>query len=109
MPHILPMSKKKILAGFSILLIIITWIIIADPGARYKVKVFESSGGWGYDILSKKKPYIHQPFIPAIEGQIPFNNKRSARKTGRLVIQKLRKHQSPALTREELESLFTLN
>jgi hypothetical protein len=103
------MSNKKILAGFSILLTLIIGIVIANPWAQYKVKLFESGSGWGYDIMAGRKPYIHQPFIPVIEGEVPFNDKRSARKTGRLVIQKLRKHHSPALTREELESLFTLN
>jgi hypothetical protein len=43
--------------------------------------------------------------MPVVEGQVPFQDKRSARKTGRLVIKKIRNHKSPAITKEELESV----
>ena len=54
----------------------------------------------------KDKVYIHQPFMPAVEGQVPFKDKRSARKTGRLVVKKIRNHKLPAVTKEELESVI---
>ncbi|MFZ0280207.1 MAG: DUF4907 domain-containing protein [Bacteroidales bacterium] len=74
--------------------------------SRYKVKLFESDSGWGYDILVSRKPYIHQPYLPAVEGQVPFTDKNDARKAARLVIHKLRKHKSPAITKEEIESIL---
>jgi hypothetical protein len=44
--------------------------------------------------------------MPAVEGQVPFQDKRSARKTGRLVIRKIKNHKSPAVTKEELRSVI---
>lgn len=67
---------------------------------------FKSGDGWGYDILKKEKTYIHQPYMPAVEGQVPFKDKRSAKKTGRLVIKKIRKHKSPAVTKEEIREII---
>lgn len=102
------MINKKILSGFSVLFILVfIGIYVADRGAPYKLSLYKSGQGWGYDVLIGSKPYIHQPFMPAVEGQIAFKDKRSARMTGKLVIKKLRKHQSPAITKEEMESLLT--
>jgi methylase of polypeptide subunit release factors len=78
-------------------------------GHFYKVELFKNGNGWGYDILVNNKPYIHQPFIPALEGQVPFGDKESARKTARLVVDKLKNHKSPGITREELNSIINKN
>jgi len=40
-----------------------------------------------------------------VEGQVPFSTRRTAKKTGELVVEKIRNHESPALTREELEAI----
>jgi hypothetical protein len=75
-------------------------------GHFYKVELFKNGNGWGYDILVNNKTYIHQPFIPAIEGQVPFGDKESARKTARLVVKKLQNHKSPGITKEDLNSII---
>ncbi len=107
MLFITSMINKKVLSGFSVLLILVfVGIYVADRGRLYKLSLFKSGQGWGYDVLVGSKPYIHQPFMPAFEGQIAFKDKRSARMTGKLVLKKLRKHQSPAITKEEMESLL---
>lgn len=98
-------DKKKAIIPALFLVIIVVAITLSGRGHFYKVSPFKSGDGWGYDISKKDKIYIHQPYIPAIEGQVPFRDKRSAKKTGRLVIKKIRNHKSPAITKEELESL----
>lgn len=72
---------------------------------QYKLRVIRSGNGWGYDITVNNRPYIHQPFIPAVEGNIPFSDRKTARKTGRIVIQRLKDHKPPGLTREEVEKI----
>ncbi len=82
-------------------------ILISCNGREgiFKLKVIRSGNGWGYDITANNRPYIHQPCIPAVAGNIPFNDRKTARKTGRIVLQKLRDRKSPGLTREEVEQI----
>ena len=98
-------DKKKLLIFALFLAIIVITITLAGRGHFYEVSLFKSGEGWGYDILKKEKVYIHQPYMPAVEGQVPFKDKRSAKKTGGLVIIKIRNHKSPAVTREEIKSI----
>lgn len=107
MPSLKKMINRKRFLLFALFLIIILMAItLTGRGHFYDVLVFKSGDGWGYDITKKNKTFIHQPFIPAIEGEIPFSDKRSARKTGRMVIRKIRNHQSPAVTLEEIKSII---
>ena len=99
-------DKKKSLIFALFLVIIVVTIILAGRGHFYEVSLFKSGDGWGYDISKKDKIYIHQPYMPAVEGQVPFKDKRSAKKTGRLVVKKIRNHKLPAVTKEELESVI---
>jgi hypothetical protein len=73
---------------------------------NYEVELFKSGNGWGYDILVNNKTFIHQPFIPALEGEVPFRDKESAKKTARLVVEKLKNHKSPGITTEELKTII---
>jgi hypothetical protein len=101
------MTDKKrsiIFALFSVIILLI--IAITGRGLFYEVNIYKSGNGWGYDILKNNKTYIHQPYIPAVEGQIPFSTRQSARKTGQLVIKKIRNHQVPAVTREEIKAII---
>jgi len=61
--------------------------------------------GWGYNILVDHKIYIHQEFIPAIEGKRAFRSKEDAMKTSEMAIKKLITGKTPFLTKEELDSL----
>jgi hypothetical protein len=98
-------DKKKTIIFALFLVIVVISITLAQRGHFYEVSLFKSGDGWGYDILKKEKVYIHQPFIPAIKGQYPFRDKRSAKKTGRLVIRKIKNHKSPAVTKAEIKSI----
>jgi hypothetical protein len=100
------MTNKKLNIGLAFLLIIMVSVAsITRRSHEYYVNVFASEGGWGYDILYKHRTIIHQPYIPAIEGQRPFSTKLLAEKTGRLVINKLRNNKSPGLTVGEINSI----
>lgn len=98
--------RKKTLIIFALFAVIIAVsFAVARRGQFYEVALFRSGDGWGYDILRKEKVYIHQPFMPAVEGETPFRDKKSARKTGRLVVKKIRRHQLPAVSEEEIKSI----
>jgi hypothetical protein len=67
------------------------------------VQTFKTaSGNWGYEIIADGKVYIHQEFIPSLEGEQPFRSKKEALKVGRAVIKKMTSHNTPTLTREEV-------
>lgn len=77
------------------------------------VKTFEvkdsTSGkslGWGYDIYLDDRLTIHQPIIPAVEGNLHFNTEENARKTGTFAAEKIKHSGSmPTLSIQELDSL----
>jgi len=98
--------KKSYLTVFAFLLVIIlTSVMLTIRGQSFNVELFRSGQGWGYDIMKNNKIYIHQPYIPVIEGEIPFSNRQSAKKTARLVVKKLKERNSPTITKEELKSI----
>ena len=102
-------KRKRFFTGSALFLaLILIGIIYAERGhfRLYRVDVYRVDKGWGYDIILKNKVYIHQPFIPAIEGKKPFPDKKSARRTGELVITKLKDHKPPAVSKEELKSIL---
>jgi hypothetical protein len=62
--------------------------------------------GYGYDIFLDGKRYIHQPVIPGISGNVPFNSRKDAKKTAKAVVGKIEKKiLPPSLTQSELDSL----
>lgn len=107
MPLLTLMTKtRKFLLPALFTVLILTVIICTSGGHFYSVRVFESGSGWGYDIYVKNKPYIHQPYIQAIEGEVPFPDRKSAKKTGDLVVKKLRSHKIPYVKKEEIDSIL---
>jgi hypothetical protein len=100
------MTDKKRSIYFALFSVIILLVIVfTGRGHFYEVNTYKSGNGWGYDISKNNQTYIHQPYIPAIEGQIPFRTRHSARKTGHLVIKKIRNHKIPSVTREEIKAI----
>jgi hypothetical protein len=101
------MTNRKIYIGLALFLVLmVSLTLFTRRSHKYYVNVFESEGGWGYDILYKNKTIIHQPFIPAIAGQEPFQNKHEAIETGRLVIKKLSSKKSPRIGTEEINRII---
>jgi hypothetical protein len=98
--------NKKILRGIFVFLMLVTvWIVINSRNHLYSVNVIRSHQGWGYNIQKGRRIIIHQPFMPAINGQIAFRTKNSAKKTGIMVVKKLRGNQSPVINKDELNSI----
>jgi hypothetical protein len=101
------MINKKILAAIVILFILMAFgVFINYRNHHFSVDLIESNQGWGYNILFRNKVIIHQPYMPAMSGQIAFQNKNGAKKTGLLVVKKLRNNQSPGIKAEELNSII---
>ena len=74
-----------------------------------QVKAIQTKEGWGYDILTDGKIYIHQEFIPAIQGKRSFQTEADALKVGRKVISKIALKQMPNITIEELREMGILS
>src|SRR5436305_4196449 len=69
--------------------------------------VFSAPGsGYGFNILIDEKILIHQPFIPAAQGNKSFTSKSDAAKAAMLMLFKLKQHQMPpTISITELDSL----
>jgi hypothetical protein len=97
------MINRKILTGLALLLMLMVYATaMSERNNSYCVNVFESEGGWGYDILYKDKMIIHQPFMPAVSGKHPFKNKALAKETGRIIVKKIINNKSPYVSAEEV-------
>ncbi len=71
--------------------------------------LFKSGDGWGYDILVNEKVFIHQPFIPAVQGRFAFKSKEDARRAAIFVIEKMMHSGTfPSVKVKELDSLGVL-
>jgi hypothetical protein len=62
---------------------------------------------WAYKIKLQNRIIIKQEYIPALEGNKPFKNKKDALNIGKLVLRKLLKNQKefPDITLKEIDSL----
>lgn len=84
--------------------------------AGIKIQVFRndttgdsSLGGYGYTIFMQNARYIHQPNIPAVNGNRGFSSAENAEKTGELTAYKIRNNiMPPSITVKELDSLGVL-
>lgn len=82
-------------------------------GPVYEAKTFEVKDsttnkvlGWGYDIYIDNKRTIHQPHIPAVQGNNYFATEEDALKTGQFAADKMKTTGSlPTISLEELDSL----
>jgi|BioPla2DNA2_1021312.scaffolds.fasta_scaffold103020_2 hypothetical protein len=94
-------SRSLIIA---ILLAIAAIFLIFSLRSRNNLKIntFEIENGYGYSITIREKIFIYQPFIPAVEGNIPFSSRSDARKTARIVKRKLKNNEEAAVSVKEL-------
>lgn len=84
--------------------------------AEVEIKIFKNDTltdsllqGYGYDIYIFKSRYVHQPHIPAINGNRGFDTKADARKTAEFIVYKIRNNiMPPSVTVQELDSLDIL-
>lgn len=68
--------------------------------------IYDAAAGWGYDIFEGDKLVVHQPHIPAIQGNYGFENADEALLVATKVIEKIDAGiMPPSLTKEELLQL----
>ena len=101
--------KRSVLSGTVILCIVVILPAVMSylhHDRAYHSVLFRQGEGWGYDIFYNGRKIIHQPYVPAIPGNNPFPDRRSARKTGMYVMSKIRSGSSPAVSAEEIEDFM---
>ena len=121
-------NKKRKLAWLSwslpvIGLAVVTWFYVAhrssnnvphrDGFVYVECKPFQVAGGsgWGYDILTDGKTYIHQDRLPGLPGNRTFATREDALKVGRLMMSKLKAGTFPPnVSYQEMQGMgITLN
>jgi len=70
-----------------------------------ELRPVQTAKGWGYDILADGRPFIHQPFIPAISGEYAFRTKEDALAVGQKVYDRVMAGQLPMVTEEEIKAM----
>ncbi len=71
------------------------------------VKTFHTDKGWGYNIFKSDRLYVHQEFMPAVEGRKGFATEADAKKIGDLAVFKMKNSnlQLPMILLSDLDSL----
>lgn len=69
---------------------------------KFTLQTVTTETGWGYEIRLDKKLIIKQNTIPVISSNKSFTTQQDAKKTGRLVLNKLESNQSPTLSKNDL-------
>ncbi len=98
-------KKRTVLFSACIFMVILA-AVSYSRSLRVHGHLFRSGGGWGYDIVYKGKTLIHQPFMPALPGNVPFPDRRSARAIAGQVASNIRAGESPAVSAEEVRKLM---
>jgi hypothetical protein len=70
-----------------------------------ELRAIQTPLGWGYDILTNGRPYIHQNIIPDIKGEHGFQSKQEALAVGQKVYERLVANQIPVISIEEMRQL----
>jgi len=109
---------NQVLSKFLVLLFIVGFLFSCSSNSQKKTKpddtslktrvlveTFRSNEGWGYEIKVDGKTKIKQEFIPAIQGNLPFDSEMEARRIGELVVAKMKRYSLPTITKHDLDSL----
>lgn len=76
-----------------------------DDKLPVKVLSFHTSAGWGYEIMVDGKTFIHQDYIPAVQGNKSFQSPEDALKVGNYLLEKMKKKERPFITVDELKGM----
>ncbi|MEP7168607.1 MAG: DUF4907 domain-containing protein [Bacteroidota bacterium] len=84
--------------------------------AQLDIKIFKNDTvkdshvqGFGYDIYMYRSLYVHQPHIPAINGNRGFDTEDQAHKVAEFIVYKIKNNiMPPSVTPQELDSLGVL-
>ncbi len=78
--------------------------------SQYSYEIFKAGNGYGYDILMNGNKVIHQPNIPAIEGNRGFSTEEDAKTVAEFAITKIERGiMPPTISLNELDSLRVLD
>ena len=82
----------------------------AEKTTTYHYTTIYTDGiGWGYDILENSTVRIHQPHIPAVQGNKGFKSAGDAAKVAEKIIEKLEQGiMPPTLSVTEMQELGVL-
>ncbi len=83
---------------------------ISEPASSYSYQtMFDSTLGWGYQILNNQSLFINQPHIPSIQGNKGFDSEEKASITAEYILDKLNRNIfPPTVSISELDSLGVL-
>lgn len=83
---------------------------VSTSAEKISVKTYQTeTKEWGYDIYMNGALYIHQPNIPAVQGNRGFRSEQAAKTTGTFVIYKVSNNiVPPTISVAELDSLGVL-
>ena len=70
-----------------------------------ELRAIQTPKGWGYDILTDGKVFIHQDFIPAVPGQRAFRTREDALTVGKKVYERVMAGKQPMVTAEEVKGM----
>lgn len=94
--------SRSLFAALLLVVAALLLILFLRSKESLKVDTFKAGSGYGYSITTHGKIYIYQPFIPAVEGNIPFSSRSDARKAGKMVQRKLKNEEEPSLSVDDL-------
>ena len=70
-----------------------------------ELRPIQTPKGWGYDILTDGRIFIHQPIIPAIPGDTGFRTKEDALAVGQKVLAQVMAGKLPMVTAKEVQDM----
>ncbi|HEY6901701.1 MAG TPA: DUF4907 domain-containing protein [Puia sp.] len=71
-----------------------------------ELKAIQTNKGWGYDILTDGKVFIHQDIVPAVAGAgRGFRTKEDALTVGKMVYERVVAGQMPMVSAEEIKAM----
>ncbi len=102
--------------GLALLLLLAAGVVVAYGIHRrnqwkkdhvyVELKAFQTSKGWGYDIVWDGRPYIHQDVVPAITSHgWGFRSKEDALAVGQKIYDRVTTGKMPMVTQEEIRAM----
>lgn len=102
--------------GLPVLLLLVTGVVVGYGIHRrnqwkkdriyVELRAIRTAKGWGYDILSNGRVYIHQNIVPAITSNgYGFRTKEEALAVGQKVYERVISGKVPMVTAEEVKAL----
>jgi hypothetical protein len=70
-----------------------------------ELRAIQTPKGWGYDILTDGKIFVHQDIIPAVPGEHGFRTKEDALAVGKKVYERVMARQIPMVSVQEIKDL----